>query len=75
MVIGQFFLKYNLTLLIVKCNRASGFAKGTMPMRDAIVSDGTMRPRTKTVGRPGIWISHTCVDWIFLPSGKLIVRG
>jgi hypothetical protein len=45
-----------------------------MPMRDAIVNDGTMCP-VNVVGRPGILISHTCVDWIFLPSGKLIVRG
>ncbi len=43
-------------------------------MRDAIDSNATMCP-TKTVGRPGIWISHTCVDWIFLLSGELIVRG
>jgi hypothetical protein len=45
-----------------------------MPMRDAIVNDGSMCP-VNIVGRPGILISHTCVDWIFLPSGKLIVRG
>jgi hypothetical protein len=43
-------------------------------MRDAIDSNETMWP-TKTVGRPGICISHTCVDWILLPSWKLIVRG
>jgi hypothetical protein len=45
-----------------------------MPMRDAIVKDGTMCP-VNIVGRPGILISHTCVDWTFVPSGKLIVRG
>ncbi len=45
-----------------------------MPMRDAIINDGTMCP-VNIVGRPGILISHTCVDWTFLPSGKLIVRG
>ncbi len=43
-------------------------------MRDAVVNDGTMCP-VNIVGRPGILISHTYVDWIFLPSGKLIVRG
>jgi hypothetical protein len=43
-------------------------------MRDAIVNNGTMCP-VIIVGRPGILISHTCVDWIFLPSGKLIMRG
>ena len=48
--------------------------RGQMPMRDAIVNDGTMCP-VKTVGRPGMWMSHMCVEYIFLPSGKLIVRG
>jgi hypothetical protein len=45
-----------------------------MPMRDAIVNDGTMCP-VYIDGRLGILISHTCVDLIFLPSSKLIVRG
>ena len=48
--------------------------RGQMPMRDAIVNDGTMCP-VKTVGRPGMWMSFMCVEYIFLPSGKLIVRG
>ncbi len=48
--------------------------RGLIPMRDAIDSDGTMWP-TETVGRPKICTSHTCVDWIILPSDKLIVRG
>jgi hypothetical protein len=48
--------------------------RGRMPMRDAIVNDGTMC-LVNIVGRPGILISHTCVDWIFLLSGKLMVRG
>jgi hypothetical protein len=43
-------------------------------MRDAIVNDGMMCP-VNIVGRPRILISHTCMDWIFLLSGKLIVRG
>jgi hypothetical protein len=45
-----------------------------MPLRDVIVSNGTMWP-TKTIGSPGMWISHTFVDLFFLPLGKLIVRG
>ncbi len=45
-----------------------------MPMRDAMVNNGTMCP-VKTVGMPGMLISHTCVEYIFLPLGKLIVRG
>ena len=48
--------------------------RGQMPMRDAMVNDGTMRP-VKTVRRPGMLISHTCVEYFFLRSGKLIVRG
>ncbi len=48
--------------------------RGLIPMRDTIDSDGTMW-RTKIIGGPGIWLSHTCVDWIFLPSSKLIMRG
>ncbi len=43
-------------------------------MSDAIINDGKICP-VSVVGRPGIFISYTCVDWIFLPSGKLIVRG
>ncbi len=27
------------------------------------------------MGNPGICMSHTCVDLIFLPSGRLTVRG
>jgi hypothetical protein len=45
-----------------------------MPMRDAIVDDGMMCP-VNIIGKPRILISHTCVDWTFLLSGKLIVRG
>jgi hypothetical protein len=48
--------------------------RGQMPMRDTMVNNGTMCP-VKTVGRPGMFILHTCVEYIFLPSGKLIVRG
>ena len=48
--------------------------RGQMPMRDAMVNYRTMCP-VKMVGRPGMFISHTCVECTFLPSGKLIVRG
>ena len=43
-----------------------------MPIKDAIDNLGTIRP-VKTVGRPGIVMSHRCVDLTWLPSGKLIV--
>ena len=48
--------------------------RSQMPMRDAMVNNGTMCP-VKTVGRPWMLMSHMCVEYIFLPSGKLIVRG
>ncbi len=48
--------------------------RSLMPMSEAIVNDGMICP-VSVVGSPGMFISHTCVDWIILPSGKLIVRG
>jgi hypothetical protein len=45
-----------------------------IPMREAMRSKGTICP-VSTVGRPGIQMSHTCVDCTRLPLGKLIVRG
>jgi hypothetical protein len=45
-----------------------------MPINDAIVNFGTMCP-VKIVGRPGIVMSHMCVDFTLLPSGKVIVNG
>jgi hypothetical protein len=39
-----------------------------------MLREGTMCPKS-IVGKPGIWMSHTCVDLICFPSGKLIVRG
>ncbi len=47
---------------------------GLMLMSEAIVNDGTICP-VSVVGSPGMFISHTCVDWILLSSSKLIVRG
>ncbi len=44
-----------------------------MPIRDATVSEGTMCP-FKTIGRPGLFMSHICVDITCFLSGKLIVR-
>jgi hypothetical protein len=65
--ITSHFLLSNITL-------HPALQRGQMPMRDAIVNDGTMCP-VNIVGRPRILIPHTCVDWIFVPSGKLIVSG
>ncbi len=45
-----------------------------MPMSDAIFKSGMIWP-VKIMGNPGIFMSHTCVDLIFLPSGRLTVIG
>jgi hypothetical protein len=66
----------NITLHFVLSNVTlhPALQRGLMPMSEAIVNDGTICPFS-VVGRHGMFISHTCVDWILLPSGKLIVRG
>ncbi len=43
-------------------------------MRDTTFSKGMMCP-VKTVGSPGIFLLQICIDMIYLPSGKFIVRG
>jgi hypothetical protein len=45
-----------------------------IPNKDAIFIPGTICP-VNTVGRPGILMSHVCVDNTFLSSGRLIVMG
>ena len=45
-----------------------------MPIRDAIFNDGTMWPVNVIVSQ-GIIMSHTCVNHIVVPLGKLILRG
>jgi hypothetical protein len=45
-----------------------------MPISDAIFRSGMMCP-VRVIGNPGIFMSHTCVDLIFLPSGRLTVSG
>ena len=43
-------------------------------MSDAIFKSGMIWP-VKITGNPGIFMSHTCVDLIFLPSRRLTVSG
>ncbi len=43
-------------------------------MSDAIFNDGTMCT-VNISGIPGLIMSHTCVDQIIVPSGKLSLRG
>ncbi len=45
-----------------------------IPIKDAMDSFGTTCP-TKTVGSPGMVMSHVCVDLTLLPSGKFMVSG
>ena len=45
-----------------------------IPSRDAIFISGTMCP-TNGCGRPGMTMSHVCVDVIRLPSGRLMLIG
>jgi hypothetical protein len=52
--ISSHFLLSNITL-------HPALQRSQMPMWDGIVNDGTMCP-VNIVGRPGILISHTCVD-------------
>ncbi len=66
----------NITLHFVLSNVTlhPALQRCLMPMSEAIVNDRMICP-VSVVGRPGMFISHTCVDWILLPSGKLIMRG
>jgi hypothetical protein len=43
-------------------------------LNDGIVNLGTTCP-TSTFGRPGIVMSHVCVDFTFVPSSRLMVSG
>ncbi len=47
---------------------------GLMPIRYATVRWGTMCP-ANTYGNPGMVMSHICVDFIFLLSGMLMLKG
>jgi hypothetical protein len=47
---------------------------GLMPIRDATANVGTMWP-VRVHGRPGMFMSHSCVNLTFLPSGRLIIKG
>jgi hypothetical protein len=45
-----------------------------MPIRDATVRWGTICP-VKRYGNPGMVMLHVCVDFIFLPSGMVMLKG
>ncbi len=48
--------------------------RGQIQMSEAVLRSGMMCPVSVT-GNPGIFMSHTCVDLTFLPSGRLTVSG
>ncbi len=48
--------------------------RGRIPMSEVVFSAGMMCP-VSVVGNPGIVMSHMCVDFTFLPSGRFTVRG
>ncbi len=45
-----------------------------MPISKATFRSGMMCPK-RVIGNQGIFLSHTCVDLISLPSGRLTVSG
>ncbi len=45
-----------------------------IPKREAMDNSGTMCP-TRVVGRPGITMSHICMDSTRLPSANTTLRG
>ncbi len=67
-------LNITLHFLLSKITLHPALQSGLIHMREAMPSEGTIC-RVNTVGMPGILMSHTCVDWIYFLSGRLIVRG
>ncbi len=47
--------------------------RGQMQISKAIFRSGMMCP-VRVIGNPGIFMSHTCVNLTFLPSGRLTVK-
>jgi hypothetical protein len=78
---GSFFLHktmfplyHTLHLVLVNNTLHPASHRTLIPINDAIVNLGTTCP-TCTFGRPGIVMSHVCVDFTFVPSGRLMVSG
>ena len=69
-----FPLKLTQQLLLSKMTSQPALHRMCMPSNDAIFILGTMCP-INGWGRPGIKISHMCVDVILFPLGRLMVIG
>jgi hypothetical protein len=67
-------LYHTLHLFLVNSTLHPALHRTLIPINDAIVNLGTTCP-TSTFGRPGIVMSHVCVDLTFVPSGRLMVSG
>ena len=63
-----------LQLVLVNTTLHPALHSTPIPIEDAMDSLGTTCP-TKTVGSPGMVMSHVCVDLTLLPSDKFIVSG
>ena len=69
-----FPLYHTLQFVFVNTTSHPALHRTLMPINDAIDIFGTTCP-TNTIGSPGIVMSHVCVDFTFVPSGRLIVSG
>ncbi len=63
-----------LQLVLVNTTLHPALHSTLILIQDAMDSLGTTCP-TKTVGSPGMVMSHVCVDLTLLPSGKFMVSG
>ncbi len=70
----MFPLYHTLHLFLVNNTLHPASHRTLIPINHAIVNLGTTCP-TSTFGRPGIVMSHVCVDFTFVPSGRLMVSG
>ena len=67
------FPLYNtLQFVLVNTTLHPALHRTLMPINNGIDNFGTTCP-TNTIGSPGIVMSHVCVDFTFVPSGRLIV--
>ncbi len=70
----MFPLYHTLQLVLVNNTLHPASHRTLITINDAIVNFGTTCP-TSTFGRPGIVMLHVCVDFTFVPSGRLMVSG
>jgi hypothetical protein len=68
----MFPLYHTLHLFLVNNTLHPALHRILIPINNAIVNLGTIGP-TSTFGRPGIVMSHVCVDFTFVSSGRLMV--